>query len=75
MNWIKPAAIILIVAGALSLAYGQFTYRHDKSSDVGPIKITVQDHDTVKIPTWASVGAIAVGSLVLLVGAGSRVRT
>ena len=69
MNAIKLAAIALIVAGVLALAYGGFTYTRDTSeAKVGPFEISVQDRETVNIPVWAGVGAILVGGLLLLVG-------
>lgn len=67
MNSTKIAAIILIVAGVLGLAYGSFTYTKDThKADLGPLQFTVKDKETVNIPVWAGVGAIVVG-IVLLV--------
>lgn len=69
MNAIKLAAIALIVAGVLALAYGGFTYTRDThEAKLGPIEISVQDKETVNVPVWAGVGAILVGGLLLLVG-------
>ena len=67
MNPTKIAAIILIVAGILGLAYGSFTYtKETHKADLGPLQFTVKDKETVNIPVWAGVGAIVVG-IVLLV--------
>jgi hypothetical protein len=69
MNAIKLAAIALIVAGVLALAYGGFTYTRDThEAKLGPIEISVQDRETVNVPVWAGVGAILLGGLLLLVG-------
>ena len=65
----KILGIVLIVAGALALAYGGFTYTKD-SHDVklGPIQFTVKEKETVNVPVWAGAGGIALGVLLLLFG-------
>ncbi len=61
-------ALLLIAAGIAALVYGKFSYTEDShTAQIGDIGITVQDHRTVNIPIWAGVGAIVVGSLLLLV--------
>lgn len=68
MNTLKMAAIALIIAGTLGLAYGSFSYtRETQGAKVGPIELTVQDRQTVNIPVWAGVAAIVAGALLLLV--------
>ena len=68
MNAIKTLAIVLIVAGGLGLAYGSFTYTKDThEAKLGPIELTVKDKETVNVPVWAGVGAIAAGLLLLFV--------
>lgn len=68
MNSLKMTAIVLIVAGALALAYGGFTYTKDThDADVGPIHMSIKDKERVNIPMWAGVGAVVLGG-VLLVG-------
>ncbi|WP_029461672.1 hypothetical protein [Serpentinimonas barnesii] len=67
MNAIKILGFALIVAGALGLLYGGFTYTQETHQAVlGPIGLTVQDKQTVNIPIWASIGAIVVGGLLVL---------
>jgi multidrug transporter EmrE-like cation transporter len=69
MNSIKLAAIALIVAGALGLAYGSFSYTKDTSQvKLGPIQLSVKEKETVNIPVWAGVGAIVLGGVLLLFG-------
>lgn len=66
MNPIKIAAIVLIVVGALGLAYGGFTYtKETHETRIGPIELSVKDKETVNIPVWAGIGAIVVGGLLL----------
>ncbi len=70
MNPIKTAGIVLIVAGALGLAYGGFTYtRSTHETQMGPFSMTVKDRQTVTIPIWAGLGAILVGGVLLLIPA------
>ena len=47
MNGVKIAAIVLIVAGALGLAYGSFTYtKETHQAKIGPIELSVKDKET-----------------------------
>jgi len=69
MNAVKIAAIVLIMAGILGLAYGSFTYtRETHEAKLGPIELSVEDRETVNIPVWAGVGAIVIGGVTLLFG-------
>jgi len=69
MNSIKIVGIALIVAGVLALAYGSFTYtKETHEAKLGPIELSVKDKETVNIPVWAGVGAIALGGILLVVG-------
>jgi hypothetical protein len=66
MHIAKIIGIILIVAGAAGLAYGQFTYtKETHEADVGPLKFEVKDQETVTIPTWASLGVLGIGVVLL----------
>ncbi len=69
MNGIKIAAIALILAGLLGLAYGGFTYtKATHETKVGPLSLSVKDRQTVNIPIWAGVGAVVIGGVLLVVG-------
>jgi hypothetical protein len=69
MNAIKIAAIALIVAGVLALAYGGFSYtKETHQAKLGPIELSVKEKQTVNIPIWAGVAAIAIGGVLLVVG-------
>jgi len=69
MNAVKMTAIVLIVAGVLGLAYGSFSYTKETHDiKMGPIEMTVKDKETVNVPVWAGVGAIAIGAVLLLLG-------
>ncbi len=73
MNAVKIAAIVLIVAGVLGLAYGSFSYtKETHEAKLGPIELSVKDKQTVNVPVWAGVGAIVIGGVILLFGSKAR---
>lgn len=73
MKAVKIAGLALIVAGVLGLGYGGFSYtKQTHDLKMGPIEMSVKDKETVNIPVWAGVGAIAIGAALLLIGGRSR---
>ncbi len=69
MNAVKITAIALILAGALGLAYGSFSYtKETQQVKLGPIELSVKEKQTVNIPVWVGVGAIVIGGVLLLSG-------
>ena len=69
MNAIKAIGLALIVAGALGLAYGSFSYtKQSNDLKLGPIELSIKDKETVNVPLWAGVSAIVVGGLLLAFG-------
>jgi multidrug transporter EmrE-like cation transporter len=68
MSAVKIAAIGLIVAGILGLAYGQFSYtKATREVKVGSLELSMKDNETVNVPVWAGAGAMAIGGILLLV--------
>jgi len=68
VNGIKLAALIMIVAGVLGLAYGSFTYTENThSTQIGPISLSVKDKKTVNVPVWAGAGLVIAGIVLLVV--------
>jgi multidrug transporter EmrE-like cation transporter len=67
MSGTKIAAIALIVAGILGLAYGSFTYtKESHNAKLGPFELSIKDKETVNVPVWAGVGAIVAGVVLLV---------
>lgn len=67
MSAIKIVAIVLIVAGILGVMYGKFSYtRETHDAKLGPLELSVKEKQTVNVPAWAGVGAIAIGAILLL---------
>jgi hypothetical protein len=85
MSWMRPharsgltlrmkiAAIVLIVAGVLALAYGGFSYtREKKLIDLGPIQATAKTRETVPIPPIVGAAALAGGIIMLVMSSRKR---
>jgi uncharacterized membrane protein YidH (DUF202 family) len=69
----KIAAIVLIVAGVLALAYGGFSYtREKKVIDLGPIQATTKTQETVPIPPLIGGAAVAAGIGLLVLSSRKR---
>ena len=69
MNTIKIVAIALVLAGALALTFGGFSYTKDTTVvKLGPLEISAKEKETVNIPLWAGIGAIVAGGLLLVLG-------
>ncbi len=67
MSTIKILGVVLILAGTLALVYRGFTYTKDThEAKLGPIEFSLKEKETVNIPTWAGVGAIVIGGILLL---------
>jgi hypothetical protein len=65
----KPTTvgILLIVLGALALAYQGFTYTtREKLIDVGPFKASVNEEHSIPLPPIVGALAIAGGAILLL---------
>ena len=54
MNPRRLIAILLIVGGALGLAYGGFSYtKQTHQADIGPLHVALDEKQHVNIPIWA----------------------
>jgi uncharacterized membrane protein len=70
MKPIMWVGILLVVLGALAVAYQGFNYTHqEKILDVGPIHATAEEHDRVSIPPVLGGLALVGGIVLLAVGA------
>jgi hypothetical protein len=68
MNGLKGVAILLLVAGALALVYGGFTYtKKTHKTELGPISFAIKEKETVNVPVWAGVAGIVAGGVLLFV--------
>ena len=70
MRPVISIGILLVVLGALALAYQGFNYTHqEKIFDIGPIHATAEERDRVPIPPALGGLALISGIVLLLVGA------
>lgn len=68
MSAVRIAALVLIVAGILGLAYGKFSYtKETHEAKIGSLELSLKDKETLDIPVWAGVGAIVIGGILFLV--------
>jgi len=67
MKRITLIGIVLLVLGALALAYQGINYtRQEKILDIGPIHATAETHERIPLPPVVG-GLALVGGIVLLV--------
>jgi len=65
----RMLGIVLLVAGALALAYGGFSYTSEThEANLGPVEIAITEKERVNIPVWAGVAFLVVGGGLLLTG-------
>jgi len=65
----RMLAIVLLVAGALALAYGGFSYTSEThEANLGPLEIAITEKERVNVPVWAGVALLVVGGGLLLTG-------
>jgi len=69
MNATKMIGAVLIVGGVLGLVFGGFSFtKETHKAVVGPLSLSVTEKESVIIPLWASLIAIAAGAAVLVAG-------
>lgn len=66
-NVVTVIAIVLIALGAFGLARGKFSYTEEKhSAEIAGVELSLKDKETVNVPQWLSIGAIAAGAVLLV---------
>ncbi len=73
MNLARIAGIVLVMAGLAGFFTGGFSFTTDKTAaKLGPLELTITEKESVNIPQWLSLGAIALGAIVLVMGSRKR---
>ena len=69
MNALRLTGAILIVLGLAGFFTGGFRFTKETTqAKLGPLELTVKDKESVNVPQWLSLGAIALGAVVLVLG-------
>ena len=64
----RMIGIVVLAVGILALAYGGFSYtKETHDAKVGSLELSFKEKQTVNVPAWAGVAAIAAGAALLLV--------
>jgi TRAP-type C4-dicarboxylate transport system permease small subunit len=65
---VKILGVVLIVAGVAGLVYGGFSYtKETHEAKIGPLQFSIKEKETVAVPIWLSIGAIAAGAILLVI--------
>ena len=68
MSPVKILGVVLIVAGVAGLVYGSFSYtKETHEAKIGPLQFSIKEKETVAVPIWLSIGAIAAGTILLVI--------
>ena len=69
MNALRLTGAILIVLGLAGFFTGGFSFtKGTKQARLGPLELAVKDKESVNVHQWLSLGAIALGAVVLVLG-------
>ncbi|MBP3980140.1 MULTISPECIES: hypothetical protein [unclassified Acidovorax] len=69
MNALRLTGVVLIVLGLAGFLTGGFSFTKETTqAKLGPLELTVKEKESVNVPQWLSLGAIALGAVVLVLG-------
>jgi TRAP-type C4-dicarboxylate transport system permease small subunit len=69
MTPIRIVGIILVLLGMAGLFTGGFSFTKETTkAQIGPLKLQVQEKESVNVPQWLSLGAIVIGGVLLAFG-------
>ena len=69
MKLAKILGVALIIAGVLGLLYGGFSFtKESHEMKIGSLELSMKEKQSVNVPTWVGVAAIAAGAALLLFG-------
>ena len=68
MTLVRILGVLLIVTGVAGLVYGSFSYtKETHEAKIGPLQFSIKEKETVAVPIWLSIGAIAAGTILLVI--------
>jgi hypothetical protein len=66
MTATRIAGIILLVLGIAGFFTGGFSFtKNTTQAQLGPLKLQVQEKESVNVPQWLSLGAMLLGGILL----------
>ena len=66
MTPIRIVGIVMLVLGLAGLVTGGFSFTKETTqAQLGPIKLQVQEKESVNVPQWLSIGAMLIGGVLL----------
>lgn len=69
MTTLRIVGAILLVLGLAGFLTGGFSFTKETTrAQLGPLALSVKGRESVNVPQWLSLGAIAVGAVVLVLG-------
>lgn len=69
MNAMRIGGVILIVLGLAGFFTGGFSFtKNTTQAQIGPLKLQVQEQESVNVPQWLSLGAVVLGGVLLVMG-------
>ncbi|MCM2252909.1 MAG: hypothetical protein NDJ19_11170 [Ramlibacter sp.] len=67
MTAMRIVGIVLVLLGIAGYFTGGLSFNQETTqAQLGPLKLQVQEKKTVEIPLWLSLGAVALGGVILL---------
>ena len=67
MTGMRILGVILLILGLAGFFTGGFSFtKATTQASIGPLELSVKEKESVNVPQWLSIGAIAVGALVLV---------
>jgi hypothetical protein len=66
MTAMRIVGILLLVLGLAGFFTGGFSFtKNETKAQLGPLKLQVQEQESVNIPQWLSIGAMVLGGVLL----------
>lgn len=68
-NAMRIIGALLLVVGLAGFFTGGFSFTKETTqAKLGPLELKVKEKESVNVPQWLSVGAMALGAVVLVLG-------
>ena len=73
-RWVMILGVVLVLLGIAAVVHPTYSYnKEDQVAKIGPFQATVEEEKTAQIPVAATVGLLAAGLVLVLLG--SRMKS